>query len=285
MIFFTADLHLGHANIIKHCDRPFSSVEEMDEHLITAWNSCVQPNDSVYILGDFIFRSTVSTDNYLSRLKGKKHLLLGNHDTNWIKKVDLTKHFVTVEKFLEISHCQYRMTLCHYPLMSWNSMSKGSYMIHGHIHNNRDASYFSMLQKMLNLLNAGVDINYFHPVRFDELVKNNEVFKSERTEKESFNELAEGIGVLAGQIQGLAKQALYQYTPIAEDIIAGRITGENEIESHLDSMLNLCYDDAVLALYKRILRSLFYKYPELVNYYAYAYRDLWDSEEKDESID
>ena len=285
MIFFTADLHLGHANIIKHCDRPFSSVEEMDEHLITAWNSCVQPNDSVYILGDFIFRSTLSPDNYLSRLKGKKHLLLGNHDTNWIKKVDLTKYFKTVDKYLEISHCQHRMILCHYPLMSWNSMSKGSYMIHGHIHNNRGASYFPMLQKMPNLLNAGVDINDFRPVRFDELVKNNETFKSERTQKESVDEFVEGFSVLAEQMQGMVEQALYRLTPIAEDIIAGQITGESNIERHLDSMLDYCHDDTMLVLYKRVLRSLLYKYPEMVHFYVHAYREMWDCEETDQSVD
>jgi len=87
LIFFIADMHLGHANIIKHCDRPFSSVEEMDEHLISAWNKSVRPNDSVYILGDLIFRSTASPDSYLSRLRGKKHLILGNHDKDWIRKL------------------------------------------------------------------------------------------------------------------------------------------------------------------------------------------------------
>ena len=188
MIFFTADLHLGHKNIIKHCDRQFSSVNEMDEHLITVWNSHVQPDDSVYIIGDFIFRSTVSPTNYLSRLNGKKHLLLGNHDTNWIKKVDLTKHFATVDRFLEISDGQHHITLCHYPLMSWNRMSKGGYMIHGHIHNNRNAFYFPMLKQMPNLLNAGVDINEFSPVTLDELVKNNEIFKYECSKKESLEE-------------------------------------------------------------------------------------------------
>jgi calcineurin-like phosphoesterase family protein len=66
VIYFTADLHLGHANIINHCDRPFSSVEEMDEHLINAWNSRVRPNDTVYIIGDLIFRSTWTPSPVLS---------------------------------------------------------------------------------------------------------------------------------------------------------------------------------------------------------------------------
>ena len=278
MIFFTADSHLGHGNIIKHCNRPFSSVEEMDEHLITVWNSHVYSNDSVYILGDFIFRNTISPNNYLSRLNGKKHLLLGNHDTKWIKKVDLTKHFATVDRFLEISHCQRRITLCHYPLMSWSGMAKGSYMIHGHIHNNREAFYFPTLQKMPNLLNAGVDINEFRPVELDELVKNNETFKSERIEKEFGDTFIKNI---VAQMQGMTERAIYQFTPAAEDIIAGRITGENDIGYQLDFMLDFCDNDKVLDLYKRVLRSLQNKYPKLIANYIQAYKDMWDSEETD----
>ena len=138
---------------------------------------------------------------------------------------------------------------------------------------------------MPNILNAGVEINDYRPVSFDELVKNNEAFKSERTEKEAASELAEGIGALAGHMQDLAVQALYQYTPIAEDIIAGRITGENNIERHLDFMLDFCWDDTVLLLYKRVLRSLYKEYPALVASYVYAYRDMWDSEEGEQDAE
>ena len=196
MIFFTADLHLGHKNIIKHCDRPFSSVEEMDEHLISAWNKSVRPNDSVYIIGDFIFRSSASPDSYLSRLRGKKHLILGNHDKDWVKKADMSGHFISVERFAEISDGQHKITLCHYPLMSWNHMAKGSYMIHGHIHNNREAFYFPMPCQMPNLLNTGVEINDYRPVSFDMLVANNERFKSERTEKEVVDDMMNGFYAL-----------------------------------------------------------------------------------------
>ena len=281
MILFTADLHLGHANIIKHCDRPFSSVEEMDEYLISAWNSRVHPNDSVYIVGDLIFRSTALPENYLSRLRGKKHLILGNHDKEWVKKADMSKHFASVERFVEISDGQHKITLCHYPLMSWNHIAKVSYMIHGHVHNKRDAMYFPLIRDMPNLLNAGVEINEYRPIKFDELVKNNETFKSERTESEVIDEMTKGIGVLAEQMQGMAVQALYRFTSIAEDIISGRITGENDIGYQLDFMLDFCWDDTVLTLYKRILRSLYNKYPALVASYVQSYRDMWDSDETD----
>lgn len=56
MVYFTADTHFGHENIIKFCDRPFASVEEMDETLIANWNGRVRANDTVFILGDMFFR-------------------------------------------------------------------------------------------------------------------------------------------------------------------------------------------------------------------------------------
>lgn len=81
MKYFTSDLHFGHKNIIKYEDRPFSSVEEMDEFLIYKWNSKVGKNDEVYILGDFGFVSGTRANELLDRLNGKKFLIKGNHDS------------------------------------------------------------------------------------------------------------------------------------------------------------------------------------------------------------
>ena len=80
-------------------------------------------------------------------------------------------------------------------------------------------------------------------------------------------------------MQGLAVQALHQYMPIAEDIIAGRITGENNIGLQLDYMLDFCWDDTFLGLYEKVLHSLRDKYPELVASYLQDYREMWDSDE------
>jgi calcineurin-like phosphoesterase family protein len=90
MIYFTADQHFGHTNIIKHCNRPFDAVAEMDEYLLAQWNNCVDVNDTVYILGDLFFRNTISADEYVCWLHGKKHLIKGTHDKDWLKKADLT---------------------------------------------------------------------------------------------------------------------------------------------------------------------------------------------------
>jgi len=85
MIYFTADQHFGHANIIRLCSRPFSDVQKMDEVLIDNWNRRVTNGDTIYIIGDLFFRKTVPTEEYLKRLKAKKHLILGNHDQTWIR--------------------------------------------------------------------------------------------------------------------------------------------------------------------------------------------------------
>jgi len=177
MIYFTADLHLGHANILSHTGRPFASVEEMDAALIQNWNRKVHRNDTVYILGDLIFRNAVPAEEYLEQLKGVKHLIIGNHDRDWMKRTDLAKYLATAQLMTEINDGRHRITLCHYPMMSWNRCNQGAFHIHGHIHNNRNDSYWPLLQQMPQALNAGVDINEFAPVTFDELVENNKRFK------------------------------------------------------------------------------------------------------------
>ena len=175
MIFFTADTHFGHKNILKLCNRPFKTIEEMNETLIENWNHRVSGMDTVYIVGDMFFRC-LDAEAILRRLKGKKRLIVGNHDSSWMNKVDLNRYFVSVDRLLEISDGKHALTLCHYPLLTWNHAKK-SYMIHGHIHADTSADYFPLICNRSNVLNAGVDINGFMPVSFDELFQNNEQFK------------------------------------------------------------------------------------------------------------
>lgn len=176
MIYFTADTHFDHANIIRFCNRPFATVEEMNEALIANWNHKVHGNDTVYILGDMFFRTT-DPEPILRQLKGRKHLITGNHDSQWMKKVDMDRWFASVQPYLETSDGQHTLTLCHFPMVSWNHQSR-SYMIHGHIHENTDMDYWPLLVARGHVLNAGCDINSFEPVSFQELVENNAKFKA-----------------------------------------------------------------------------------------------------------
>ncbi len=177
MTYFTSDLHLGHENIIRHCQRPFADAKEMDEALIDNWNRRVHRTDTVYIVGDLIFRTKRDPAEYLERLKGQKALIIGNHDKDWMKKADLAKYFMFVSNMEYISDGQRKFVLCHYPMMTWNGVSKGVYHVYGHIHNNRSDTYWPLLRTMENALNAGTDINGFAPVQFDELVQNNRILR------------------------------------------------------------------------------------------------------------
>ena len=176
MIFFTSDLHLGHENVIRLCNRPFSCIEEMDEYLIGEWNKVVHRNDQVYILGDLIFRSKNTPEYYLDRLKGEKHLIIGNHDKSWMGRVDVAKYFKSVAWMSVINTGKGKATLCHFPTLDFES----KYMIHGHIHNKaEELEYWQFLKNKEAVLNAGVDINGYRPILIDELIENNRRFKEE----------------------------------------------------------------------------------------------------------
>lgn len=176
MIFFTADTHFGHRNILALCNRPFATIEEMNETMIDRWNDRVSGADTVYIVGDMFFRCS-DAETILKRLRGKKRLIVGNHDSSWINKVDLNRYFISVDNLLEISDGKHALTLCHYPLLTWKHAQK-SFMIHGHIHADTTSDYFPLICSRANVLNAGVDVNGFAPVTFDELVANNVCFKT-----------------------------------------------------------------------------------------------------------
>lgn len=179
MVYFTADLHLGHSNIISSCNRPFRDVEEMNKTLIDNWNSRVTDRDEVYIVGDVAYKSAENVGTFLKKMKGRKHLILGNHDRNWMKTLDASWFFESIEQQSFVSINGNRIFLCHYPMMEWNDSYHGSYLIYGHIHANHDQEFWPLIANNDHMLNAGVDVNNYYPVTFDELVSNNELFKQE----------------------------------------------------------------------------------------------------------
>ena len=113
-IWFTGDTHFGHANVIKHCNRPFKSADEMDETMIRNWNDRVSEHDSVYHLGDFSFSKGPKTREILDRLNGHIYLIRGNHDGDQVVKVCADK-FVWIKDYFELKVDNQKMILCHYP--------------------------------------------------------------------------------------------------------------------------------------------------------------------------
>ena len=179
VVYYTSDLHFGHARIIELCSRPFENVTEMDEALIANWNRKVKQKDTVYIVGDIIWDKK-RVGEYIERLNGTKILIPGNHDSDWAGREESKKYFSLVTKYHECSHNGHKITLCHYPMLEWRdsreSLKKTSYHIHGHIHNRISEDYFCLF-RIDNALNCGVDINGFEPVTLEELIENNRAFK------------------------------------------------------------------------------------------------------------
>lgn len=170
-IYFTSDLHFNNENILKYCKRPFTSVEHMNEELITKWNSVVTPEDSIFVLGDFIMGSSSleSLSKIINRLDGHIMLVPGNHDTNAKLKI-YREHFsdkITITPLAQIKEYDSLFICSHYPMFmrEWGDQ-KGTplYCLSGHTH-----SKVPFDKKFPYNYNVGVDANNYKPVPFDKI--------------------------------------------------------------------------------------------------------------------
>ena len=152
-IYFTSDLHVYHKNILKfQKDRreaigitdDMSDTEQMHKHneyIINMWNMTVKKEDHVYILGDVSFGSTEDTRKILERLRGHKHLIIGNHDKsckgleNYFESVSQIKEFPIKKHMYDFLDENIYLVLCHFPMVAWNRRLHGAWMVHGHTHN------------------------------------------------------------------------------------------------------------------------------------------------------
>ena len=168
MIFFTADCHFGHENIIRHCSRPFASADEMDAALIDNWNATVTPNDEIYILGDFTMRPAAEAHKYLSCLNGRKYYIIGNHD-RFLKGFEPYMSDFEWVKAYHVLHIEGRwLVLFHFPILEWYQFYRSGIHLYGHVHNNPQS--MKRLDAMTGAaFNVGVDVNNFTPVSINEI--------------------------------------------------------------------------------------------------------------------
>jgi calcineurin-like phosphoesterase family protein len=169
-IYFTADTHLGHANIIRHCNRPFATAEEMDTNLISRINDRVKPNDWLYHLGDFSFRGGNPAE-YRTRIHCRNMIMiLGNHDpihANGTAKPDFAALFREVHSLLRITvqlnGAARRIVLCHYAMRIWDRCHHGAWHLFGHSHGGLADDPNSLSW------DVGVDANGYAPLSVSEI--------------------------------------------------------------------------------------------------------------------
>lgn len=174
--YYTSDLHFGHGNIIGFDNRPFNSVDEMNKTMIANWNSVVSDNDEVYILGDMFWHNEEAPD-ILSTLKGRKYLILGNHDRINSQMKD---YFVWVKEIETIKDGDNHVVLCHYPIAHWKNQYYGYIHLYGHIHNTRDTRPFELYKKMcveddipFKAYNVGCMLWDYTPRTLEEILERN----------------------------------------------------------------------------------------------------------------
>lgn len=172
MNYYTSDLHFGHNNIIKFCERPWVNTDEMDQALIENWNARINENDHVYILGDFCVNKNLFIE-ILGKLKGFKHFVLGNHDPKGI--MNAVKHLKNVF-FHDLIHTvkdgNKKIVLCHYPIREWNGYYYGVVHFHGHTHGTIGDNFQD------NAFDVGVDSRDYEPKLYEEIVADNFVRRS-----------------------------------------------------------------------------------------------------------
>lgn len=133
-IFLVSDTHFSHKNIVKmyqkgnvtRKERPWDTIEEMDEALVKNWNNVVGPKDKVYHLGDVVINRSALP--ILSRLNGEKRLIKGNHDN--FRAEEYLKYFTDIRG----THPLDDFILSHIPLHPTYVKERWIGNIHGHLH-------------------------------------------------------------------------------------------------------------------------------------------------------
>jgi len=173
MKYFTADTHFGHKlpinkTIMGKQVRPFETVEEMNEALISNWNKVVSSKDEVYHLGDVSLCNVSKTKEILDRLNGKIYLISGNHEHSALDKkcIDRFEWVKPYHKFdVDIEEVKTRICLMHFPIACWDKMHYGAIHLHGH-------SHYSYLPPFGKIMDVGVDnpLSNYSPFSFDQIV-------------------------------------------------------------------------------------------------------------------
>lgn len=180
--FWTSDQHFGHANIIRYCNRPFASVEAMNEGLVERWNDVVTDDDEVWVLGDVAMGDIQRSLRCVGRLNGRKVLVTGNHDRCWDGHGSNSRRWIQVYRdagFDEIRQGVVPVEIggidaiaCHFPyegdshdadrFVGSRPVDEGKLLLHGHVH--------ETWRENGRQVNVGVDVWDYRPVTDDELL-------------------------------------------------------------------------------------------------------------------
>lgn len=159
MDYFVADLHLDHKRVIEYSDRPWRTVEEMNDGLVKLWNSVVGKDDRVFVLGDYAFGNKQTILHYTPQFNGTKILVRGNHDARRSPfYVEAGFHAVSPLPMLY----EGKYLLSHEPV---NPLSEGLINIHGHLHNAVNPEFYAPRHFCVS-----VEVTGYRPIRLKQVL-------------------------------------------------------------------------------------------------------------------
>lgn len=201
MLYFTGDTHFGHENIIRFCERPYRSAEEMDADLIRRWQATVGDDDDVYHIGDFTLLDYRTFTEYARELTGQIHIVPGSHDTRWlhvwneritwldedtqatsVKNVkSASGHQVLVypplvsmlkesyKDLMDEEEAPPTIVLCHYAMRTWDRSHYNSWHLYGHSHGELPSIGMSM--------DVGVDVWDYKPISLPQVAEKMQILR------------------------------------------------------------------------------------------------------------
>jgi calcineurin-like phosphoesterase family protein len=170
-IFLTSDLHFGHDREFVWKVRGYDSVQAMNLTQVQKWNETVEDDDDIYVLGDLMLGSTDGIE-FIKQLRGKLHIVLGNHDTATREKMyrELPNVVEVAEVGLRLKHNKHHFVMTHYPMMTGNlekeSLKQMTLNLYGHTH--QLTNFFNDMPFMYHV---GVDSHNGYPVLLDDVIE------------------------------------------------------------------------------------------------------------------
>jgi len=163
-VWFVADPHFDHANIIRYCHRPFDNVDDMNRVLLANWRAAIRSDDLVFFLGDMCFgRGCRPARWWLTQLPGRIVYVRGSHDRGIHRGSHGLKAVAVCDQVL-LQTPVAEFVLVHDPVdvpVDWSG-----WCIHGHVHNNSP-----FVDRRSRRLNVGVDVCRFRPVSLETVLK------------------------------------------------------------------------------------------------------------------
>lgn len=180
--WFSSDWHLSHNKIIKLAKRPFNTVEEMNKRIYNSYIQIMKPGDHFYFLGDMAWDMEAIEYFFFKVYKKNHHFfwILGNHDLKFknkiLKMLQYKQNIHIYNGLLDIEikedKDRYPITLCHYPMITWNKSHYGAWQLYGHHHHDYSGEYKYVKDHALCMgkqFNVAVDLHNFAPLHFERI--------------------------------------------------------------------------------------------------------------------